>query len=102
MTWYLLLQIVAVFLFSVSNDWFSVLWHEAREKNQPIRGAIVAVTLGLIGWLSIIWVIDDSRWLMIPDLLGNLVGSYYGIKHYHAPLPIAIALGLAKKPEKEE
>lgn len=94
------LKAFAIFIFSVSNDWMSVEWHEAREKNRPIKGAIVALLLGLIGWLSIIWVVADSYWLMLPDLLGNIVGSYFGIKHYHGPLPIAVALGLSKKPEK--
>jgi len=87
-----------IFIFSICNDWLAVLWHEAREKGRPLKGAVLGVALGLIGWLSLIWVVNDSVWLMLPDLVGTFIGSYYGIKHYHTPLPLAIALGLSKKP----
>ena len=86
-----------MFFFSVSSDWFGVQWHEAREKKEPIRGAYIALIMGVIGWLSFIWVLNTSFWLVFPDLLGSVVGSYYGIKHHHAPLPIAIALGFNSK-----
>jgi len=83
---YFTLQALAIFLFSTSSDWLSVFWQKARETNKPIRGAILAVTLAAIGWLSVIWVVADSHWLMLPDLLGGAVGSYCGIRSSHEPL----------------
>jgi len=91
-----------MFIFSLSNDWFAIKWHAAREKGEPIRGAYIAFVMGAIGWISFIWVLNTSFWLAVPDLIGNVVGSYYGIKHFNAPLPIAIALGFASKPETDE
>lgn len=91
-----------MFLFSVSSDWFAIQWHEAREKKEPIRGAYIAFIMGVIGWLSFIWVLNTSFWLAGPDLVGTVVGSYFGIKNHHAPLPIAIALGFNSKPKDEE
>lgn len=93
------LQALLIFIFSVSNDMFSIKWHEYREKRMPFRGAVVSVILGAIAWMSLIWVINDSVWLMLPDLLGTYVGSYYGIKYHHAPLPIAVALGMHSNPK---
>lgn len=95
-------QMLLMFLFSISNDWFAVQWHEAREKKEPIRGAYIALIMGVIGWLSFIWVLKVTFWLAVPDLIGTVVGSYYGIKYHHAPLPIAIALGFTSKPKEEE
>ena len=92
-------QGILMFLFSVSNDWFAVQWHEAREKKEPIRGAYLALIMGIVGWLSFIWVLNTSIWLAVPDLIGTIIGSYYGIKYHHAPLPIAIALGFSSKPK---
>lgn len=95
------IQAILIFIFSISNDLFSVKWHEYREKKEPLKGGIISVVLGVIAWFALIWVVDESRWLMVPDLIGTFVGSYYGIKYHHAPLPIAIALGFYKSPEKE-
>ena len=103
------IQSLLMFVFSVSNDWLSVAWHEARENNRPVKGAVMGVLLGIISWLSIIWVVADSRWLMVPDLIGTAVGSYYGIKHHHYPLwkatPGGLLLqlmGLTNRENKEE
>jgi hypothetical protein len=96
------IQGILMFIFSVSNDWFGILWHEARENKEPVKGAILAFILGTIAWLSLIWVVDSSYWLAIPDLMGTVVGSYYGIKYHHAPLPIAIALGFHRGTKKED
>lgn len=95
-------QAILIFIFSIGNDLLSVKWHEARENREPFKGAFLSIGLGLIAWLALIWVVNESRWLMVPDLLGTFVGSYYGIKYHHAPLPIAIALGFYKGPEIEE
>ena len=92
-------QAALLFVFSVSNDWLSVSWHDARENNKPLKGALVGAILGLIAWLSIVWVVADNRWLMVPDILGTAVGSYLGIKLYHEPLkvtPAGIILKMAK------
>ena len=93
------LQASLIFIFSVSNDWLSVIWHEARENNKPLKSSIVAVFLGLIAWLAIIWIVDQSYWLMLPDLVGTAVGSYLGVKYHHEPLPIAIALNFRRRPD---
>jgi hypothetical protein len=93
------LQALLIFLFSIGNDLFSVKWHEAREKGRPLLGAFVGVILGTVGWMSLIWVVADSIWLMVPDLVGTAIGSYLGIKWQHAPLPVAIALGFYRKPD---
>jgi hypothetical protein len=95
-------QALLIFVFSVFNDWFAIQWHKAREENDPVMGAVWGVTLGLIGWLAFKWVLHDAFWLMLPDLLGTAVGSYFGIKHHHAPLPFLAILGLAGPPELED
>lgn len=95
------IQALLIFIFSIGNDLLSVKWHEARENKQPLYGAFLSVGLGIIAWLALIWVVNEGIWLMVPDLLGTFIGSYYGIKYHHAPLPIAIALGFYKNPEKK-
>lgn len=78
---YLILQAIAIFVFSVGNDWLSVLWHRAREEGRPIFGAFIAMLLGAVGWLAILWVTLDSAWLMVPDILGTGIGTYYSFKN---------------------
>lgn len=85
------LQALLIFLFSASSDWLSVQWQTARENNQPFRGAVLAVLLATIGWCSVIWIVADSYLLMLPDLLGGAVGSYFGIKFAHEPLSVTPA-----------
>ena len=85
----------------MSSDWLSVIWHTYREEKKAAKAAVVSLLLGLIGWISIIWIVDTSYYLMIPDLAGNIVGSYFGIRFSGAPLPIAIWLGFKKKEDKE-
>jgi hypothetical protein len=74
------LQAGLMFIFAVSSDWLSVIWHRARENGESTLGALLAVLLGLIGWLSIYWVVKTSVWLILADLIGTYVGSYFGIK----------------------
>lgn len=74
-------QALAIFVFSVGNDWLSVLWHRAREEGRPIFGSFIAMLLGGIAWLSIIWITQDSAWLAIPDILGTGIGTYYSFKN---------------------
>lgn len=77
------MQAGLIFLFSIGNDWLSILWHKYREESRAFMGALVAVALGAIAWLTIIWVGWESHWLLVPDVVGTAVGSYYGIrKHY--------------------
>ena len=90
------LQALLVFLFSVSNDILSVKWHESREKGNAIMAAVESFFLGLIAWASIIWVVDTSYWLMVPDLIGNVVGSYVGVRKTIAPLAVNTALNLTE------
>lgn len=66
-------------------------WQTARENNKPIQGAGLAILLGIISWLSIIWIVEDSYWFMLPDLLGSAVGSYFGIHTAHDPLNVTPA-----------
>lgn len=96
------IQGILMLIFSIGSDWFAVKWHEARENKDPLMGVIWAIILAAIGWLSFIWVMTSSLWLAVPDLIGTAIGSYYGIKYHHAPLPLAAALGFYKKQEIEE
>ena len=85
------LQALLIFLFSASSDWLSVRWQRAREQNLPLRGAVLSIILSTIGWLSVIWIVADSYLLMVPDLIGAAVGSYFGIKQAHQPLSVTPA-----------
>lgn len=96
------IQAALMFVFSMSSDWLVIHWHEARENKEPFRGAYLAFIMGVIGWLSFIWVLNTSIWLAGPDLVGTVLGSYFGIKYRHAPLPIAVALGFSSKPKEDE
>jgi len=74
------LQGALIFFFSAGNDWLSVLWHRYREEGNPVMGSLVAVFLGLIGWLAIWWIVNDSIWLVGADLVGTAIGSYIAIE----------------------
>lgn len=76
-------QAILMFLFSIGNDWLSVQWHRSRENGWPLWGAMVAVALGLISWLSIWWVVTDSPYLMLADLAGTAIGTYWSFLAYH-------------------
>ena len=78
------LQAFLIFVFSVVNDWLSVQWHVARERGWPFRGALVAVLLGTLGWLSIWWVVTQSVYLILADIAGTAVGSYWSFVEYSA------------------
>lgn len=92
------LKAILLFLFSVGNDWLSILWHKYREERNPIATSIVAMLLGTIGWLAILWVAVDNRWLMIPDIIGTGIGSYFGVKYHYERDPIKVTpAGIALK-----
>jgi len=71
------------FMLSVLNDDLNVQWHKAREKVLPIRGGNISLAMGVIAWLPYILFVTMFNWqIILADLAGNWVGSYFGIKRH--------------------
>ena len=68
------------FVLSVINDDLNIQWHLARVRVRPHRGGCLSVAMGVIGWLPYILLLTMSNWqIIVADLSGNYVGSYFGI-----------------------
>lgn len=71
------------FALSVANDDLNVQWHKAREQIAPIRGGNISLIMGIIAWLPYILFVATNNWqIIVADLAGNWVGSYWGIKRH--------------------
>lgn len=79
---------ILVFLFAASNNWIQDIAAAHREENHPIRGALYLSALGLMAWLSMMWVLLDSRYLVIPDVIGVGIGSFLEIKYANNNLDV--------------
>jgi len=71
------------FVLSVVNDDLNVQWHLARINVRPIRGGCISLAMGIIAWLPYILFVASGNWqIIVADLAGNWVGSYFGIKRH--------------------
>lgn len=69
------------FVFGVVMDVLAILWNYFRGLKKPYAKhgvAVVAVMISFIGLFSIGEIAED-RWLIAPELLGTVAGSYLGM-----------------------
>lgn len=71
----------AYLVFSALGDVMSIRWQTAREQGNAKLGAHTASLLGVINWLPFILFVTTQNWqIIVADVLGNWIGSYWGIK----------------------
>lgn len=70
------LYAILLFLFAASTEWLSVLWHRARENLRLKLGLVATTLLEIVAWLTLLLVVFDSVWLIVPAMVGNAVGTY--------------------------
>lgn len=72
------------FLLSVANDDLNVQWHVARRKKWALRGANISLAMGIIAWFPFVLLVTSNNWqIIVADLAGNWVGSFFGIRRHH-------------------
>ena len=70
------------FVLAASADFFSVKWHNYREKRFIVRGAATAGILELLGWAPLyVAITEEDVSILVASVLGSMVGSAIGFKY---------------------
>ena len=72
-------EYIAAFLAMFFTDMFYTYYLTAIEKNRAVMASVWAGVLYLLGALIVVGYTRDV-WLLVPAVLGGIVGTYVGVK----------------------
>lgn len=70
---------VGIFLMSALLDMCAVGWTRAVVKDNIVNGLLIVGAMGTMNWLSTWLVMKEDGILMVPSILGHMVGFVVGM-----------------------
>jgi hypothetical protein len=71
---------LAVFISAASLDFLTTLWYKAANAKKAAKAGALSAMIGGLGTFAVFSVVHDPL-LIVADLAGSFVGSYYGVKN---------------------
>jgi hypothetical protein len=71
---------IIIFLFSAALDCLGVLWARSVHLNKAVMGMLTTGSIASLSWISIWLVLKEDGSLIIPSVIGHMVGYLIGLK----------------------
>lgn len=75
---------LAVFLSDALIGYFSGRYFDARQQKRQ-HVLVLSVCLDLCIGVNAMGFVTQGWWMLVPSVLGGLVGTYYSLKHTVTP-----------------
>lgn len=72
---------ISYFFIALATDRLTIAWYGAVHGGQPSRAAGLGLVLAVVGWVPLLLLVTTLNWqVVIADVLGGTLGSYWGVK----------------------
>lgn len=75
-----MIQWVAIFLFSAVLDIGAVLFTRSVQMQKILFGMLTTAVIAMLSWGSILLVVEQDSYLVIPSVIGHVFGYFLGMK----------------------
>lgn len=76
----MVLAVIVVFLAAFAYDFANVKYICASAEGRRLHAACWSATVYTVGLIGLLGVIRMSIWLVIPEIFGLALGSYFGVR----------------------
>lgn len=76
-----ILYALITFILTIVLEILLVLDFYAAIEKKAFKAMLTSGAISLTGAIIVLFYIDN-RWMIVPDILGSMVGAYISVKHY--------------------